>query len=97
MVVSLGHSNTDYQTAAAALKGLFTHVTHTYNCQSVLHHRAPGVVGAVLSSDEATTELIGDPFHVSTTAMKILYRCVGSKRVVLITDAIAGAGLPDGK
>jgi len=97
VVVSLAHSNTDFQTAADALNGFYTHVTHTFNCQSVLHHRAPGVVGAVLCSDKATTELIGDIHHVYPAAMKILYRCVGPERVVLITDAILGAGLPDGK
>jgi N-acetylglucosamine-6-phosphate deacetylase len=96
-VVSLGHSNTDYETASSALNGLFTHVTHTFNAQSPLHHRDPGVVGAVLSSDKITAELIGDIHHVHPAAMKILYRCLGSDRIVLITDAMAGAGMPDGE
>jgi len=95
--VSLGHSNTDYETASAALRGDFNHVTHTYNAQSGLHHRAPGVVGAVLSSEKITAELIGDAFHVHPAAMQILYRCLGPDRIILITDAMAGAGLPDGE
>jgi N-acetylglucosamine-6-phosphate deacetylase len=95
--VSLGHSNTDYETAHAALLGNFSHVTHTFNAQSGLHHRAPGVVGAILSSDKITAELIGDTFHVHPAAMQILYRCLGPERIVLITDAMAGAGLPDGE
>ena len=95
--VSLGHSNTDYETARAALQGSFNHVTHTFNAQSGLHHRSPGVVGAVLSSDNITAELIGDTHHVHPAAMQILIRCLGSDRVVLITDAMAGAGLPDGE
>ena len=95
--VSLGHSNTDYETASAALRGDFNHVTHTYNAQSGLHHRAPGVVGAVLSSEKITAELIGDTFHVHPAAMQILYRCLGPDRIILITDAMAGAGLPDGE
>ena len=94
--VSLGHSNADYAAASEALKGPFSHVTHTFNAQSSFHHRAPGVVGAVLSSDDITAELIGDVFHVHPAAMKILYRCLGPDRVVLITDAMPGAGLPDG-
>jgi N-acetylglucosamine-6-phosphate deacetylase len=97
VVVSLAHSNTDYQTAADALNGNFTHVTHTFNCQSTMHHRAPGVVGAVLASDNVTAELTGDPHHVYPPAMKILYRCIGPERIVLVTDAISGTGLPDGK
>jgi N-acetylglucosamine-6-phosphate deacetylase len=94
--VSLGHSNTDYETARDALQGNFNHVTHTFNAQSGLHHRSPGVVGAVLSSNDITAELIGDTHHVHPAAMQIMIRCLGAERVVLITDAMAGAGLPDG-
>jgi N-acetylglucosamine-6-phosphate deacetylase len=97
VVVSLGHSNTDFETASAALQGLFSHVTHTFNAQSPLHQREPGVVGAVLASDKVTAELIGDGIHVHPAAMKILYRCLGPERIVLITDAMPGAGLPDGE
>lgn len=95
--VSLGHSNSDYETASAALRGNFNHVTHTFNAQSGLHHRAPGVVGAVLSSEKITAELIGDSFHVHPAAMQILYRCLGPDRIIVITDAMAGAGLSDGE
>jgi len=95
--VSLGHSNTDYETARDALQGNFKHVTHTFNAQSGLHHRSPGVVGAVLSSNDITAELIGDTHHVHPAAMQIMVRCLGSDRIILITDAMAGAGLPDGE
>jgi N-acetylglucosamine-6-phosphate deacetylase len=97
VVVSLGHSNADYATASAALQGSFTHVTHTFNAQRGFHHREPGVFGAVMTSDEVTAELIADTIHVHPGAMKLLVRCLGSDRVVLITDAIAAAGLPDGE
>lgn len=96
VVISLGHSNTNFETASAALKGSFTHVTHTFNAQSALHQREPGVVGAVLASDKCTAELIGDSLHVHPAAMRILYRCLGAERIVLISDAMPGAGLPDG-
>ena len=97
VVISLGHSNTNFETASAALKGRYSHVTHTFNAQSALHQREPGVVGAVLASDKCTAELIGDSLHVHPAAMRILYRCLGAERIVLITDAMPGAGLPDGK
>jgi N-acetylglucosamine-6-phosphate deacetylase len=96
VVVALGHSNTDYETASAALKGNFSHVTHTYNAQSSFNHREPGVIGAVLASENVTAELIADRVHVHAGAMEILYRCVGKERLILITDAMAGAGLSDG-
>ena len=97
VVISLGHSNTNFETASTALKGHYSHVTHTFNAQSALHQREPGVVGAVLASDKCTAELIGDSLHVHPAAMRILYRCLGAERIVLITDAMPGAGLPDGK
>jgi len=97
VAVALGHSNTDYETASAALNGDFTHVTHTFNAQSSFSHRAPGVMGAVMASQGVTGELIGDGVHVHPGAMKILYRCLGSERISLITDAIPGAGLEDGE
>jgi len=96
VVVSLGHTNADYATASAALQSNFTHVTHTFNAQRGFHHRKPGVFGAVMGSDEVTAELIADTVHVHPGAMKMLLRCLGTDRVVLITDAMAGAGLPDG-
>jgi N-acetylglucosamine-6-phosphate deacetylase len=96
VVISLGHSNTDYETARAALHGNWTNITHTYNAQSGLHHRKPGVVGAILDSDEITAELIADMIHVHPGGMKVLIRCLGTDRVVLITDAVGAAGLPNG-
>jgi N-acetylglucosamine-6-phosphate deacetylase len=96
VVVSMGHTDADYETASAALKGNFTHVTHTFNAQAEFHHRHPGVFGAILASDEITAELIADTIHVHPGAMKVLLRCLGTNRVVLITDAMPGAGLADG-
>jgi N-acetylglucosamine-6-phosphate deacetylase len=71
-------------------------VTHTYNAQRGFSHRDPGVFGAILTSDNVTTELIADKVHVHPGAMKVLYRCVGADRIVLVTDAMPGAGFGDG-
>lgn len=94
--VALGHSTADFETAAQALKGLWTHVTHTFNAQTGFHHRRPGVVGAVMCSEGVTAELIADLVHVHPGAMKALVRCLGSDRVVAITDAMSGTGLAEG-
>jgi len=96
VIVALGHSNTDFDTASNAMKGDFSHVTHTFNAQSSFNHRRPGVIGAVMASDHITAELIADNVHVHPGAMKILFRCLGKDRIILITDAMPGAGLPDG-
>jgi len=97
IVVALGHSNTDYTVTRAALQGEYRHVTHTFNAQRGFHHREPGVLGAVLASDDITAELIADNVHVHPGAMRVLLRCLGTDRVVLVTDAMAAAGLPDGE
>lgn len=96
ITVALAHSNSDYETARAALMGDFTHVTHIFNALSEFNHRRPGALGGVLTSDEITGELIADGIHVHPGAMRLLLRTLGSKRISLITDAIPGAGLPDG-
>ncbi len=96
VVAALGHSNTDYATASDALRHSFNHVTHAFNAQRGFHHREPGVLGAVLTSDDVTAELIADTIHVHPGAMKVLLRCLGTDRVALITDAMAAAGLGDG-
>jgi len=97
VVAAMGHTNADYDTASAALRGDFTHVTHTCNAMRGFHHREPGALGAILASDGVTAELIADGVHVHPGTMKVLVRCLGSDRVVLITDAMAGAGLSDGQ
>jgi N-acetylglucosamine-6-phosphate deacetylase len=97
VVVAMGHTNMEYEAASAALRGDFSHVTHTYNCLSEFHHREPGCIGAALASEDVTTELIADTYHVHPGAMKILVRCVGVDRIVLISDAIIGSGVADGE
>lgn len=94
--VALAHSNANFKTASRALRGKYSHVTHTFNAQTPLHHRKPGVVGAVLSSEGVSAELIADGVHVHAAAMQILTRCLDAERIVLISDAMPGAGLPDG-
>lgn len=96
VVVGIGHSTADYEKAVKAMDSYWSLVTHTYNAQTGLHHRKPGIVGAVLTSDKVTAELIADLVHVHPGAMKVLVKCVGPNRVVLVTDAMEAAGLPDG-
>ncbi len=96
VVVAVGHSTADYETAVQAIESHWSLITHTFNAQTGFHHRKPGIVGAVLSSDDVTAELIADTIHVHPGAMKVLVRCLGSDRIILVTDAMEAAGLPDG-
>jgi N-acetylglucosamine-6-phosphate deacetylase len=97
IVNSIGHSFATYDEVLAGIKAGLSHVTHTFNAMRELHHREPGVVGAALVRDELTAELIADRFHVHPVAMKILVRCKGTDKVILITDSTQAAGLPTGE
>jgi N-acetylglucosamine-6-phosphate deacetylase len=95
-IPSLGHSDATYEQALAALKKGVRLFTHTFNAMREFHHRAPGAVGAALTS-EAMVELIADGIHVHPGAMKLLYLAKGVDRICLVTDAISAAGLADGE
>jgi N-acetylglucosamine-6-phosphate deacetylase len=94
--VAIGHTDATYDEAIAAIARGATHVTHCFNAMRPLGHRDPGVLGAVMTSDAVTAELIGDGAHVDFAVARVLIRAKGHDRVVLITDAMPLAGTADG-
>jgi len=96
IVVSIGHSNATYEQALAAVEAGATIVNHTFNAMSGLDHRAPGLVGAALTSERLLAELILDGVHVHPAAALGLYRAKGATGVALVTDGSQVLGLPDG-
>lgn len=97
VTVSIGHTDaTAEQTHQAADWGA-THVTHTFNAQPALHHRAPGVPGAALTDDRLWAELICDGVHLHPDVIRLAVRAKGARRLVAITDAMEAAGMPDGE
>jgi N-acetylglucosamine-6-phosphate deacetylase len=98
--VSGGHSDAWDEDARAAFHRGMRSVTHTFNCMSSAHrrgvYRSAGLLEFALSEPEISCELIADSHHVSPTLMKMLYRAKGSQGICLVTDATAGAGLPEG-
>ena len=97
VTVSVAHSNGSFDQIRSARDLGLSHATHAFNAMSPLHHRAPGVVGAVLSLDGINCELICDLEHVHPAAIEILWRCKGVDRLILITDSVKIAGMPDGR
>lgn len=96
IVVSIGHTDaTCEQTHAAADWGA-THVTHLFNAQSPLNHRAPGVPGAALTDDRLYAEVIADGIHLHPDILRLTMRAKGREKTVLITDAMEAAGMPEG-
>lgn len=95
--VSLGHSSATYDEAVACFNVGADASVHTFCGMSQFHHRQPNLVGAALTRDDVYCELIPDGLHVSAPAMKLLFNNKPKDKVILITDAIRGAGLADGR
>jgi N-acetylglucosamine-6-phosphate deacetylase len=98
--VSGGHSDAwDEQAREGFARGMRS-VTHTFNCMSSARrrgiYRVGGLLEFALSELQISCELIADDHHVSATLMKVLYRAKGAGGICLVTDATAGAGLPNG-
>ena len=96
VVVSMGHTSADYDTAVAGVKAGVRHATHLFNAMTPLTHRGPGVVGAALNCDEVSTELIVDTHHVNAALFDTVYKLKGRK-LVAITDCLPAGGLPEGE
>ena len=95
IIVSLGHSAADYDTALQAVRAGASHVTHLCNGMTGLHHRNPGLLGAALDTD-VTCELIADDLHVHPAVQRLVYRVKGAAGLELVTDSMRACGLPDG-
>ncbi|MBO4276903.1 MAG: N-acetylglucosamine-6-phosphate deacetylase, partial [Clostridia bacterium] len=95
VVMSMGHTSADYETAMKSTEAGIRHATHLFNAMSPLAHRAPGVVTAAFNSD-VSTELIVDTFHVSPALYDIIYKLKGRK-LCFITDCLPAGGLPEGE
>lgn len=96
VVVSIGHAAATYEQACAALNAGATWGTHLFNAMNPLHHRAPGVIGALLANERATVGVIADGVHVHPSIFKWLIRAKGAQRITLVTDAMAATGLGPG-
>jgi N-acetylglucosamine-6-phosphate deacetylase len=95
-VAALGHTDAQYEVAAAALDAGASQATHLGNGMRPLHHREPGVLLAVLERDGVVLELINDGIHLHDAVTSALLRSAARDRVALISDAIPASGLPDG-
>lgn len=94
--VSLGHTSASAALTHAAACWGADHITHTFNAQTPLHHREPGVPGAALSDDRFFCEMICDGVHLHRDIIRMIVRCKGAGRAVAVTDAMEAAGMPEG-
>ena len=97
IVVSAGHSNATYEQGRAAIDAGVRFGTHLFNAMSALHHREPGLPGALLSTDQAVTGLIADGHHVHEALLAVTFARKGEDGIALTTDQVAAAGMPPGR
>ena len=93
---AVGHSSADYETMIHAIDRGLSQATHTFNGMPQLHHREPGVLGAVLTDQRVFAQIIADGVHLHPAIVKLIMDAKGVDRSVLITDATRAAGASDG-
>jgi N-acetylglucosamine-6-phosphate deacetylase len=96
VLVSIGHSDAVLEAARAGVRAGARHATHTFNAMRPLDHRDPGILAEVLTDTQLSADIIVDGIHVAPEVVQIFLRQKGLERSVLITDATAAAGMPDG-
>src|SRR5579883_3265 len=100
VVTSAGHSEAREQAVSAAMERGLSKVTHLFNAMTYAAKqglfREAGLAEFALTEDRLGCELIADGFHASPTFMKLAIRAKGPERIALISDALAGTGLPVG-
>jgi N-acetylglucosamine-6-phosphate deacetylase len=95
--VSMGHSNATAAETRTAIAAGAVSATHTFNAMRPLDHREPGILGTVLTDDDLFAELICDAIHTEPEIVRLWWRAKGPERAILVTDAMAAAGMPDGE
>jgi N-acetylglucosamine-6-phosphate deacetylase len=95
--VSLGHSDADFAVTESAIAAGASHATHIFNAMRPLAHRDPGILGAVLTDPRVSADIIVDGIHLDPAIVKLVARCKGPEETVLITDATAATGMPEGR
>lgn len=97
IIPSLGHSNATYEEAKKIIDMGVISVTHCFNAMRQLHHREPGILGAVLNHNDLMIEIIADGTHVSLPILELLFKIKRKKNVIIVSDNTFLTGLCNGK
>jgi len=97
VTVAVGHTDATAEVTSAAVEVGATHATHLFNGMRPWHHREPGAAGALLDREAVTCEIVADGVHLHDMTIRLAARAAGPGRLVLVTDAMAAAGMPDGR
>ncbi|MDK8183685.1 N-acetylglucosamine-6-phosphate deacetylase [Paenibacillus sp. UMB4589-SE434] len=91
------HTDATYEQLTEAANAGLNQAVHTFNAMTPVHHRNPGVAGGVLTDDRIAAEVIADGHHVHPACIKLLVRSKAAGKLILITDAMSAAGMPNGQ
>ena len=95
--VALGHSDATFDEAERAIAAGASHAVHLFNAMRPFGHRECGIVGAILTDDRASAEVIADGVHVAPAALRLLMKAKGAAHILLVTDATSATGMGTGK
>lgn len=100
IIVSVAHTDADYYQVKEAYEHGYTLMTHLYSGMSQARirdgRRVGGAVEAGLLLDGMNVELISDGFHLTESVLQLILKCKGADKIILTSDAMRGAGMPDG-
>lgn len=96
VVLSLAHSDADYEIAKRGFEAGISHVTHLFNAMNGIHHRNPGPIIAAKEAG-AQVELICDGLHIHPAVVRMVFQWFDSSKIILISDSMRACGLPDGE
>lgn len=101
ILFSAGHSSARYADVVSAIDAGYTMATHIYSSMSTIIRergfRVPGLLEGTLLHDELCAEVIADGLHLPPELLRLIYKTKGAGNMVLVTDAMRGAGMPDGE
>jgi len=98
---AIAHTDATYEEVLPAVNAGYKHVTHLYSAMSGVTRRNAmryaGVIESAFLIDELTVEIIADGVHLPSPLLKLIYKIKGADKIALITDAMRGAGMPEGE
>ena len=95
-IISLAHTEADYDIACEAFEAGAQSVTHLLNAMNSCTKRDPGILGAVFDNKNIYAEVICDGIHISPPVLRMLFELMPEDRIIVVSDAMRGAGMPDG-
>jgi N-acetylglucosamine-6-phosphate deacetylase len=96
ILLSIGHSNASFDEAKESFSRGVSHATHLFNAMNPLHHREPGIVGAILNSPNISCEIIADNIHIHPSFYNLIFK-IKKGNLLLVTDSMRAGGMRSGE